>query len=69
MYMHVYRSVMTRVSGSSTSLFPLSIKLSTGLHLCMYGSRGKRTGQSALVSKVNTSLGAHLKTFWSILYL
>ena len=40
--------------------------LSTGFHLCRYGSRGKRTGQSVLVSKVNTSVGAHLKTFWSI---
>ena len=50
-------------------LFPLSVKLSTSFHLCRYGSRGKRTGQSASVSKVNTSLGAHLKTFWSILYM
>ena len=40
MYMHVYRSVMTRVSGSSTSLFLLSVKLSTGFHPCRYGSRG-----------------------------
>ena len=65
MYMHVYRSVITLVSGHPR----LSVKLSTGFHPFRYGSKGKRIGQSASVSKVNTSLGAHLKTFWSILYI